>query len=199
MLLSEILVKRLTFPFPAVFGHRSGSTSKCAKIKDNRMPDLMSVRCARASDLDAILAIEHASFGLDAYDRKLFAELLHKCGGMFLVAFSGNRVIGYSVCCINFSRAELVSIAVAPRHRKQGVASALLASTLRRLRRRGVERITLMAKVTNQAAIAFYGKFGFRKLRRVARYYEDGSDGFLFVAQLAAETRSRQSPSKPVC
>src|SRR5262249_48883694 len=31
MLLSEILVKRLTFPFPGFFGHRSGGASKCAK------------------------------------------------------------------------------------------------------------------------------------------------------------------------
>ena len=50
-------------------------------------------------------------------------------------------------------------------------------STLRRLRRRGVTRLRLMVKVTNRRALAFYEKYGFRKIRRVARYYEDGADG----------------------
>jgi [ribosomal protein S18]-alanine N-acetyltransferase len=59
------------------------------------------------------------------------------------------------------------------------VASALLESTLRRLRRRKVGRLVLMVRVTNEAARAFYGKYGFEKVRIVRRYYEDGSDGLL--------------------
>ena len=54
-------------------------------------------------------------------------------------------------------------------------------STLRRLRLRGIRRLTLMVKVTNQEARAFYEKYGFRKLRIVRQYYEDGADGLLMV------------------
>ncbi len=57
-------------------------------------------------------------------------------------------------------------------------------STLRRLRRRGATRLRLMVKVTNQRALAFYLKYGFRKTRRVARYYEDGADGFALSKDL---------------
>jgi ribosomal-protein-alanine N-acetyltransferase len=141
----------------------------------------LSVRPARLSDLPVILAIETACFGPDAYDRKLFAELHRKCGGLFLVAMRGARVIAYAVTCINPKEAELISIAVAPRHRSRGAASILMDSTLRRLRRRNVTRFKLMVKVSNAAAISFYRKYAFRELRRVARYYEDGSDGLLFV------------------
>ena len=141
----------------------------------------LSVRPAKLSDLPAILAIETACFGPDAYDRKLFAELHRKCGGLFLVAMAGTKVIAYAVTCANPKSAELVSIAVSPRHRTRGAASALMDSTLRRLRRRNVPKFKLMVKVSNTPAIAFYRKYAFRKLRRVAGYYEDGSDGFLFV------------------
>lgn len=143
-----------------------------------------SVRPVRTADLDAILAIERASFGRDAYDRNLFAEFARNCGGTFLVAIKGSRVAGYSITGIRLNRAELVSIAVHPKERNRGVASALVDSSLRRLRRRRVTRFTLMVKVTNRPAMAFYEKYGFRKSRRVHRYYEDGSDGFRYVKLL---------------
>ena len=137
------------------------------------------VRPVRERDLDDILLIEHASFGKDAYDRKLFAEYCHKCGDLFLVAENGGRICGYSLTCVRGERAELVSIAVDPEMRRSGVASKLLKSTLRRLSRRPVTRITLMVRETNADATGFYLKFGFTKVRAAPRYYEDGGDGIL--------------------
>jgi len=146
------------------------------------------VRRVRQRDLDRILEIEAASFGADAYDRNLFAEYTRKCGGLFLVAERGTKVCAYSITAISNgrfgSRTELVSMAVAPVFRRQGAASALMDSTVRRLRRRGISRLGLMVKVTNLRARRFYEKYGFRKLRRVAGYYEDGADGLLLAKDL---------------
>jgi ribosomal-protein-alanine N-acetyltransferase len=137
------------------------------------------VRRARPGDLDRIEQIERASFGRDAYDRKLFAELHRTCGELFLVVEHKRRVCGYMVTCRRGEspRAELVSVAVDPAARRHGAASVLLESTLRRLRRRRAARLGLMVKVTNRAARRFYEKYGFSKIRRVSRYYEDGADG----------------------
>ncbi len=143
------------------------------------MQNRFLVRLARAADLDAILEVERASFGKDAYDRNLFAEYLHKCGGLFLVGLRGARICAYQVTCIRGNRAELVSIAVLPETRGQGAASALLESTLRRLKRRKVVRLLLMVRVRNRAARRFYEKFGFEKLRVVKGYYQGGGDGLL--------------------
>jgi ribosomal protein S18 acetylase RimI-like enzyme len=57
-------------------------------------------------------------------------------------------------------------------------------SSLRRLRRRGVARLALMVKVANQRARDFYAKYGFRRLRRAAGYYEDGADGLSLAKDL---------------
>jgi ribosomal-protein-alanine N-acetyltransferase len=158
--------------------------SKCAKIKDNRMPAPVNVRLFRLFDLDRILEIEQASFGNDAYDRNLFADFFHECGGLFLVAEGRRGVCGYSVTCIRGVRAELVSIAVAPAQRGKGAASALLESTLRRLRRRGVARFGLIVRSTNHPARAFYEKYGFRRIRVVSGYYEDVEDGLSMTKEL---------------
>jgi len=156
------------------------------------MTRAFSIRLLRLSDLDRILQIEHASFGLDAYDRNLFADFHHKCGELFLVAAKGRNICGYMLSCIGAksasSRAELVSVAVAPKHRGKGIASALMDSTLRRLRRRGVVRFHLMVKVTNKTAIRFYEGYGFHKLRVVRGYYEDGADGWRMVMRWESQS-----------
>jgi ribosomal-protein-alanine N-acetyltransferase len=156
------------------------------------MPARFSVRRLRSSDLDQILEIEHLSFDKDAYDRNLFAEFLHKCGDLFLVVERGRKVCGYMVTCVRgegaSGRAELVSVAVNPAARGKGAASLLMDSTLRRLRLRGIGRFGLMVKVTNSEARAFYEKYGFRKVRTVRGYYEDGSDGWLMTRIEGAAT-----------
>src|ERR1035438_5946904 len=138
MRVSEILVNRPDLLAALFFRHGSSGRLKCAKLKDNRMDKRLVVRPVRQRDLDWILEIEAASFGPDAYDRNLFAEYTHKCGGLFLVAELGTKVCAYSITAISpgrlGKRAELVSMAVAPAFRRKGAASALMDSTLRRLR-----------------------------------------------------------------
>jgi [ribosomal protein S18]-alanine N-acetyltransferase len=163
------------------------------------VPQRFSVRRLRSSDLDLILKIEHLSFGEDAYDRNLFAEFRHKCGDLFLVVERARKVCGYMVTCTRgqgaLGRAELVSVAVDPAARSKGMGSALMDSTLRRLRLRGIGRFDLMVKVTNLEAHGFYEKYGFRKVRTVRGYYEDGSDGWLLVRTEEAMSRRSRPPS----
>jgi ribosomal-protein-alanine N-acetyltransferase len=138
--------------------------------------------------MERILEIERASFGRDAYDRKLFAELFHICGDLFLVAVQGRKVCGYMVTCSRGRSEphafELVSLAVDPASRGKGAASSLMRNTLRRLRLRGGIRIGLMVRVANEPARRFYEKYGFRRVRKVPRYYEDGEDGILMTQVL---------------
>jgi ribosomal-protein-alanine N-acetyltransferase len=153
-------------------------------FEDNRTHARHAVRRLRMADLDRILEIERASFGDDAYDRNLFAELFGQCGELFLVAERERKVCGYMVTCTRGEQAELVSIAVDPAARGRGAASALMESTLRRLRRRGIARISLTVKATNDNARAFYARYGFEKVRKAPRYYEDGADGWRMAKNL---------------
>ena len=152
------------------------------------MPKPFTVRRFRIADLDRILEIEDASFGAEAYDRNLFAEFFRQSGELFLVAERGGRICGYILACTYrralWKSAELVSVAVVPSARGKGAASALMDSTLRRLRLRRVGRIGLMVRLTNQPARRFYEKYGFERVRTVRRYYEDGADALLMRKRL---------------
>jgi ribosomal-protein-alanine N-acetyltransferase len=142
-----------------------------------------TIRRFRHADTDRVLEIELASFGKDAWDRKLFAEYRRKCGDLFLLASLGPRVDGYSIACIYNNRgaqaASLESIAVDPRARGKGAASSLLKSTVRRLMLRGVGRFTLMVRRSNIVALQFYQRHEFTPVRRAPGYYEDGEEGLL--------------------
>jgi ribosomal-protein-alanine acetyltransferase len=166
------------------------------------MPKRYTVRRLRASLLDRIVQIERASFGNDAWDRNLFAKYGRTCGDLFLVAGEGKNICGYMITCVRkrgeLQTAELASVAVDPAARGQGVASALMEATLRRLRRRGVARLSLMVKVTNGPAYAFYERYQFHKVRRVRGYYEDAADGWLMSRILPAGFRNaRDSGRRP--
>ncbi len=146
------------------------------------MPMRFSVRRFGLSDMEDLLAIERASFGQDAYDRKLFAEYARVCGGLFLLAGNSDGPVAYSLACVSRQRphlANLISIAVHPQARGNGAASLLLTSTIRRLKLRGIERLTLMVRQSNAPALSFYRRHGFTGLRRAPGYYEDGEDGLL--------------------
>ena len=151
------------------------------------MVPLFWVRPFRAEYMEDILRVEDASFGRFAYDRNLFAEYARREGALFLVAGKGSRICGYAIACVRrgaFARtAELVSIAVEPPARRQGLASLLLENTLRRLRLRGIRRVALTVRVENKRAQALYRRFGFHPERIVPRYYEDGKDGLRMAVQ----------------
>ena len=153
------------------------------------MPTHYTVRRFKPADMDRVLEIERASFGKDAYDRKLFAEYGRKCGGLFLLAEGSRTVDGYSIACVSgkysnllklgTSVASLESIAVDPRARGKGAASSLLKSTVRRLKLQGVGRLTLMFRRSNAVALRFYERRGFTAVRRAPGYYEDGGEGLV--------------------
>lgn len=136
----------------------------------------LNIRRATRDDLTAIVRIETASFGRDAWERECFLDYLsapEHC--IFLVAVRRKAIAGYALAVYNRTRSELDSIAVAPSHRGRGIAAALMNRLTALLRRRGVFTMTLMVRLDNASAIGLYRKLGFTRERRINGYYEDGA------------------------
>ena len=109
------------------------------------MGSQVEIRPFRPRDLDRILEIEQASFGPDAWDRDLFLEYFRQCPDLFLVARRARRIAGYIITCTDAKNTELVSIAVDPGNRLQGLGRAMLdRETLAQLRSRRVSAWWLM-------------------------------------------------------
>jgi [ribosomal protein S18]-alanine N-acetyltransferase len=137
------------------------------------------VRMFHIRDLRHILRIERESFGVDAWPRDAFLYHASAGPGLFLVAKSAQGIVGYSITYMAGNRAELVSITVSHKYRRQGVARGLLTTTLRKVKRLGATVVWLMVRSDNVDAIQLYRGFGFVRRRTVRHYYEDGSNGWL--------------------
>ncbi|HKW97492.1 MAG TPA: ribosomal protein S18-alanine N-acetyltransferase [Bryobacteraceae bacterium] len=150
------------------------------------MNTVAQIRMFRRADMRSLLDIERAAFPEEAYPKSLFEELFKKCGDLFLVAERRQRILGYMITCVTARKAEIVSIAVHPNKQRLGIGRALMKSTLQELEGRQVRTLELTVRDANKGALRFYRRFGFRRIRTVTRYYEDGSDGVQMRKQLAA-------------
>lgn len=132
-------------------------------------------RVATAADVPAVAALEAEAFPHDAwpygYLEQAVAGELHGTG--IHLAERDGVVVGYAITSVVFEIAELQRIAVAPGHRRGGVAGALLSAVLADAGRRGAERLLLEVRETNTGALAFYERAGFVEIDRRPRYYRD--------------------------
>ena len=141
------------------------------------------VRPATAADVDAVAALEAAVFGADAWSRAAVAEELTGPGRHGLVAVDGDATVwGYLVVLVAGDVADLQRVAVAPRLRRQGVASALLAAC----EVGACARMLLEVRADNAAALAFYARHRFAEIARRRRYYADGTDAVVMQREVAA-------------
>jgi ribosomal-protein-alanine N-acetyltransferase len=145
------------------------------------------VRPAEPEDEPAIVALEQASFGTDAWSEALLRDGLSGSipGALYLVAeTSGSDVVGYAVASLFADVAELQRIAVTATHRRTGVAGALLARVEQEAVQRHAERLLLEVREDNTAALAFYAAHGFSEVARRARYYGDGTTAIVLARGL---------------
>ncbi|NEO25351.1 MAG: ribosomal protein S18-alanine N-acetyltransferase [Kamptonema sp. SIO4C4] len=77
--------------------------------------------------------------------------------------------------------AHITLLAIHPDYHRQGLGQLLLLALLDKGVKRGLERATLEVRASNEAAIALYGKFGFRIAGRRKGYYPKTQEDALIL------------------
>lgn len=149
------------------------SYSETRREAARRLSDRFRFRWMLHRDLPAVLAIERASFEFP-WDEADFVRTLRHWSRIGLVCEGeGGAIAGYTVYWLHRRRIELLSFAVAPRLRRQGVGTAMAWELLRKLSRERRTRITAEVRETNLPAQQFFRALGFRavEVRRGAYEY----------------------------
>jgi ribosomal-protein-alanine N-acetyltransferase len=123
-------------------------------------------------EIDAILAIEQASF-TNPWTREMYlAELKNEGVSFFYLARDkGRRVVGFCSFWRVLDELHINNLAVVPEFRRLGVASALLGRVLDEAARFGSRRTMLEVRQSNAPARQLYEKFGFVVAGLRSKYY----------------------------
>ncbi len=135
------------------------------------------------ADLNAVLELDKACFKglwtLEAYQRELDSPNSVLLG--LFSPISPLQLVAMGCFWAILEEAHITILAVHPQYQGQGLGQAMLYSLMQAACDRGLERATLEVRVSNQAAISMYEKFGFKTAGRRRRYYKDNNEDALIL------------------
>jgi [ribosomal protein S18]-alanine N-acetyltransferase len=150
------------------------------------LPESVSIRRLAACDLDAVVAIETEAF-TTPWSADTFVGMLDRETVEALVMVDDiGSVLGYAVLWCILDQGELANIAIVPERRRDGLGAWLLRHVVDVARSRGVEKLFLEVRTSNEAAIRLYRRFGFDDVGARRDYYEHPrEDAVVMLATLA--------------
>lgn len=158
-----------------------------------RPPLKLQIVPMRAGDLEAIAAIERASFDSpwppDAYRSELETNRL----AHYLVVRAADEIVAYGGMWLMVDEAHVITFAVHPAWRRQRIGGRLLLAMLDIALDAGAREATLEVRLSNLPARRLYEQFGFRPVGLRPRYYNDnGEDALIMTTDPLEDQPMRQ-------
>lgn len=146
----------------------------------------MKLRQMTGADLPAVMAIERATFPLDAWSEGMMRGELADMPRTrhYVVAMVEDEIVAYAGLAAAADQADVQTIAVLEKHQGTGIGSAMLTELLGEAQRRGAREIFLEVRADNPRAQAVYRHFGFEDIGTRRRYYDDGTDAIMMRRKL---------------
>ncbi len=140
------------------------------------------LRRATADDLEAIVAIENATFPSDAWTREAILAELVNANTYYVVAFPvgvPDAIEGYAglLAPTRSEQGDIQTIAVVEAARGAGLGRTLMGALISEAGSRKLRELFLEVRVDNPAAEHLYDSLGFERIAIRKGYYRDGVDG----------------------
>jgi [ribosomal protein S18]-alanine N-acetyltransferase len=130
----------------------------------------------------ALAAIHAAAFPPnEAWGEDAVSLQLALPGGFGLIDERGGMLLGR----ITADEAEVLTLAVAPLARREGIATGLLRAATERVRAHGGTAMFLEVATTNCPALALYRREGLIEVGHRRHYYSDSSDALVLRMNLS--------------
>ena len=150
----------------------------------------LQVRPMAAADAEAMAALESTCFagaGHDPWTASMFLAELDPAvpaARSWWVAHDDGELIGFAGGMVVDGGVEILDVAVAPAHRREGIARKLLAHVSYDAQMLGCTSASLEVEDGNDGAIALYASLGFSESGRRRGYYGAGLDALVMTAPL---------------
>lgn len=132
-----------------------------------------TIRTMSPADVGAVAELERASFP-EPWPERVLREELSAPGRTYLVAEDGEgRPAGYGGVLVAADEAHVMTLAVAPKLRRRGIGTRLLAALIDAAIAEGASDLTLEVRSGNLEAIGLYRRFGLEPAGVRPGYYAD--------------------------
>jgi len=147
------------------------------------------IRTMTPEDMPEVMEIERIAFTNPWSPELLRRELTHDWSTILLaeeeLAPGVRRLLGFAIFWVVHDELHILNVAVDPRHRRRGVARAVMHATLARGREPKCTMATLEVRRSNEAALALYRGLDFRAVGVRPNYYVDeGEDAIVMILDL---------------
>ena len=145
------------------------------------MPNECLIRRMTMADIDAVAAIEAATFAMPWSREAFLQELTRNVAARYLVAEADGQVVGYAGAWIILDESHITNIAIAEAYRGQGYGRKLTEGLMQYLSNLGAAYATLEVRRSNERAQNLYKSLGFVGVGWRKRYYEDNREDALLM------------------
>ena len=135
----------------------------------------------RRRHLRSVLKIEAQVYPRPWTFTLFMSELNMRTSRYYIAARVGTSVVGYAGLMYAADEAHITNIAVDPAWQRHHIGSRLLLNLARTAPRFGARHLTLEVRVSNVAAQALYGRFGFRTEGLRKNYYAESNEDALIM------------------
>jgi ribosomal-protein-alanine N-acetyltransferase len=143
---------------------------------------VVSIERMRWWHLAQVLPIEAELFSPEPWSERLFwSELGQLDTRHYVVALSGEQVVGYAGLCDYPDEAFVQTMAVAPAAQGTGLGTRLLTELLDEAARRRQRVVSLEVRADNEPAQRLYARHGFTQSGVRRGYYPGGVDAVLMT------------------
>ena len=142
---------------------------------------MTEVKRISENDIEAVAALESGIFP-DPWSAKSIKETHEQGNAVILGAYQDEILTGYVIFYYVLDEGEIARIAVSKEYRRQGVADLIYAGLLEFCKEKGIERILLDVRVSNEPAIAFYRKSGFAEDGIRKNFYDNPKEHALLMS-----------------
>lgn len=150
----------------------------------NTEPPCEAPRLRRMSpeDVPIVMAVEQAAYSggwpVTAFERELTGNGMAR---YIVLEGTGGGIKGFAGLWLMVDEAHVVTVAVLPEERRQGLGRLLVHGLVELAIEHGMSVATLEVRESNEAARALYREYGFYEVGERKRYYSDNRENAVIM------------------
>ncbi len=142
---------------------------------------MAEIEIYRADDrhYDQMYVVHKDCFLDEAMNEGLFMEEVEGESRVYFVALDGENVVGYAGAWNTGTDYSIISVAVDPKYRKNGIAIRLLNRLVQDAKKKEIYSVSLEVSEKNIPAINLYKKVGFITTNVRKSYYKNNTSAYI--------------------